>query len=385
MVPIEERARRYIAKLPPGVSGSNRHSATFHAAFILTHGFALPDDVAWSILAEFNARCDPPSDERKLRHRFMRAKSAADTDARKRGWAIGGGEFKPSKDYRGRGAFRIPESPRKLTYDCTLLERFAGEWAGRVDLLWLAARSVEDPCVIDSGRFLSILYKPNEKVLVFTNSQSQGDFVWPGDKLPAGGPQGVLFLAQPVTGDYMPNPRQGTMSRRSEENVTSWRYLVIESDKAPAKLWLGALVQMPLKVSAIYSSGKRSVHACVRIDARTKSEWDKERDAMKQALVQLGADPGAMTAVRLTRLPGCYRGLGKAARLQKLLYINPAPPMRPLIELRPRRDVLKPWLDWAQAGIADSDETGGAALTHALNYYASVSPECIEALKKLPQ
>jgi hypothetical protein len=239
--------------------------------------------------------------------------------------------------------------------------------------------------------FLSLLYyqrsevggQKSERVLVFTNSQSQGDYVWPLDELPTGGPRGVLFLAQPVTGEYAPNPRQGTMSRRSEENVTSWRFLVIESDKAPAKLWLGALVQMPLRIAAIYSSGRRSVHALIRIDARTKGEWDAERDAMKQALVQLGADPGAMTAVRLTRLPGCHRGDGSGTKQQKLLYINPEPPMRPLIELRPRRDVLKPWLAWAAAGISDSDETNGEALTHALSYYAPVSPECGEALRRL--
>src|SRR5205085_11535840 len=125
----------------------------------------------------------------------------------------------------------------------------------------------------------------------------------------------------------------------------------------------------PLRIAAIHSSGGRSVHALVRIDARTKSEWDKERDAMRETLVRLGADPGAMSAVRLTRLPGCYRNRS----LQKLLYLNPEPPMRPLLEIAPRRDVLAPWLKWAELGIADSDETNGEVLTRALNYYAPVS------------
>lgn len=165
----------------------------------------------------------------------------------------------------------------------------------------------------------------------------------------------------------------------------AWRYFVIESDKANLKQWLGAIVQFPLRIAAIYSSGGRSLHALVKIDARTKSEWDSEREALKNALVVLGADAGTMTAVRLTRLPGCWRGgpSRTGGNLQKLLFINPNPPMRPICEMAPRRDVLKPWLDWASLGVSDSDETRGAALTHALHYYAPVSDACRQALRRL--
>jgi hypothetical protein len=302
------------------------------------------------------------------------------------------------------------------------LQQFAGEWAGKVDLLWLAARSAEDPCTVTSARFLELLYRSQqtslfgvygdphkkEKVLIFTDDKSQGQAIWPDDQdLPAEGPKGVWFLAQPVDGQYHPNPRSRDkdgnprMSRRSEESVTAWRYFVIESDKAPAKLWLAAIVQMPLRISALYSSGSRSVHALVRIDARIKSEWDAEKEAIKRVLVTLGACLGSMSAVRLTRLPGTLR-YGKTTEeklpdgrkrdryirfprpgVQKLLYVNPEPPMRPLCELAPRRDVLAPWLHWASLGISDSDESEGAALTHALDYYAPVSEDCRLHLQRL--
>jgi len=45
--------------------------------------------------------------------------------------------------------------------------------------------------------------------------------------------------------------------------------------------------------------------------------------------VTLGADPGALSAVRLTRLPQAMRG----QRLQRLLYLNPDPDGRPIVEL----------------------------------------------------
>lgn len=378
---------------------------------------------ALPLLQEYNLRCQPPWSEAELLHKLDGAEKAPglkrnDGHVLPRGCLIKAEGFKPSKSFR---EYHKIEPPKKPEFVETALSKFAGDLAGTVDLLWLAARSAEDPCTVTSARFLELLYKARtkelfsysgevhkqEKVLVFTDDKSQGEAVWPADQLPTTGKNGVWFLAQPVDGEYYVNPRsrdkkgKPRMSRRSEESVTSWRHFVIESDEADLKQWLAALVQFPLRLAAIYSSGGRSVHALVKIAARTKTEWDMEKEAMMPALVTLGADRKTMSAVRLTRLPGCWRE-GKTVKerraggneferyirfqrpqLQKLLFINPDPPMRPICELSPRRDVLKPWLTWASLGIADSDETNGAALTHALGYYAPVSSECRQALKEL--
>lgn len=380
-VPIAERARNWISRMPLAVSGQGGHPATYHVACVLIQGFAMTQAEAFPILKEYSDKCKPPWSDRELLHKLDGAEKAPglkrqDGHIYPRGCLINAAGFKPSKTFKQHHKI---EPPKKVEFEHTALSKFAGELGSQVDLLWLAERSVEDPCVVSSVRFLQLLYRTGEKVLIFTDNKSQGDALWPDDKITDRGPHGVWFLAQPVDGEYHPNPRQGTMSRRSEEAVTSWRYFVIESDKANLRQWLGAIVQFPLRIAAIYSSGGRSVHALVKIDARTKGEWDTEREALKSALVVLGADAGAMTAVRLTRLPGCWRNRS----LQKLLYINPDPPMRPIYELTPRRDVLKPWLDWASFGIADSDETNGEALTHALHYYSPVSDECRQALKKI--
>jgi hypothetical protein len=47
---------------------------------------------------------------------------------------------------------------------------------------------------------------------------------------------------------------------------------------------------------------------------------------IKPVLVTLGADPGALTAVRLSRLPQAMRG----ERCQRLLYLNPLPTAVPI-------------------------------------------------------
>jgi len=100
---------------------------------------------------------------------------------------------------------------------------------------------------------------------------------------------------------------------------------------------------MPLPIVAMYSSGGRSVHALVRANAASKPEWDELRDVMSQWLCPLGADGGALSAVRLSRLPGCYREgkkdkdgrLAKFAepKMQELIWLNPKARARPLVEI----------------------------------------------------
>ena len=137
-------------------------------------------------------------------------------------------------------------------------------------------------------------------------------------------------MIQPVDGQLHWNPRQQRESKRSEEAVTSWRYAILESDKVPASDWLKILVQLPVRIVAIYSSGGSSVHALVHIDASSKSEWDAAlRTKVLPVLSLLGADPGSLTAVRLSRLPNCMRG--QTGELQELYYLNPQPEAQPLL------------------------------------------------------
>ena len=55
-------------------------------------------------------------------------------------------------------------------------------------------------------------------------------------------------------------------------------------------------------------------------------------DRLRPGLVRLGADPAAMSGVRLTRLPGAVRG----SRRQRLLYLDPAAGSVPILQ-RPER------------------------------------------------
>ena len=69
-----ERARAYVARMAPAVSGSGGHDATFRAALAVVRGFSLSEADAFELLwTEYNPRCDPPWTERELRHKVTSA------------------------------------------------------------------------------------------------------------------------------------------------------------------------------------------------------------------------------------------------------------------------------------------------------------------------
>ncbi len=70
---LAERARRYIAKMPPAISGQKGHDATWEVAQVLARGFSLSRAQSWPILLEYNARCVPPWSEPELLHKIETA------------------------------------------------------------------------------------------------------------------------------------------------------------------------------------------------------------------------------------------------------------------------------------------------------------------------
>ena len=313
-----ERARGYLAKLPVAVSGQGGHRATFRAACVLVHGFALGADEALAVLREWNRGCQPPWSESELRHKVGSAMSSV--GGRAAGYLLGGEKF-PFRviEERSVRTCAVVNAPReKPRFREETLKRIAALLHG-VDEQFVKVRSPLSPEGRTPAWFLMQLYRAGESVLVFDDFKSQGRHVCQMDDqqggvecldhLVNGCPDGVWFLCNPVDGEFHPNPRLGNKrSRRSEESVTAWRYLVLESDVAEPVDWLAALVQMPLRIAAIYTSGGQSIHALVRLDATSKADWDARARRLKPLMTVLGADPAAITAVRLTRLPGCFRG-----------------------------------------------------------------------------
>ncbi len=70
------RARAYVEKMPPAISGAHGHDALWRVARVIVADFALGDDDAMHILREYSARCQPPWSEKELRHKLDQAKRA---------------------------------------------------------------------------------------------------------------------------------------------------------------------------------------------------------------------------------------------------------------------------------------------------------------------
>ena len=68
------RARRYLEALPPAIAGEHGDLHTFRVCCRLVRGFALSDDDAFSLLADWNARCRPPWSDRELMDKVSRAR-----------------------------------------------------------------------------------------------------------------------------------------------------------------------------------------------------------------------------------------------------------------------------------------------------------------------
>ena len=69
-----ERARRYVAAIPPAIAGQQGDLATFQVCCRLVRGFALTDDEALAAIREWNRACEPAWSERELRAKLASAR-----------------------------------------------------------------------------------------------------------------------------------------------------------------------------------------------------------------------------------------------------------------------------------------------------------------------
>jgi hypothetical protein len=298
----------------PPRAGQGVHPWLFKVARYL-HPYHTPDEIC-AILQERTANCGRELEPHEI------------PDAVKNSGAC---KWEPSGKSASQKRAEWIASPtirRVPEFNPELAIRTASRVPAEITPAWLKAHSPA-PVSSSTGQFLQSFFEPHEKALVFSRYKSQGR-LWPSEIsierfCRQHWVDGAWFLRNPINGRYHWNPRTRTNSRRSLESVTAFRYAVLECDRQPKEqwfpIWLKILVQLSLAIVSITDSAGKSAHALVRIDADSKQAWDTvKRENLRPRLVPIGADDGALSAVRLTRLPGCFRG----DRKQELLYFNPA-------------------------------------------------------------
>lgn len=119
-----------------------------------------------------------------------------------------------------------------------------------------------------------------------------------------------------VLGDY--NPQAGAWIRFNpldgkgvkNDNVTDFRYALIESDTMEIEKQNAIIREMELPVACLVHSGKKSLHAIVRIDAANYEEYRKRVDYLYNVCQKNGMelDRQNRNPSRLSRMPGVMRG-----------------------------------------------------------------------------
>jgi hypothetical protein len=103
------------------------------------------------------------------------------------------------------------------------------------------------------------------------------------------------------------NPLDGRGCKN--ENVTEFRFALVESDSTEIGKQLAIIKAMELPVACLVHSGKKSLHAIVRIDAPDYDEYRKRVDYLYAACKKNGlmVDAQNKNPSRLSRMPGVMR------------------------------------------------------------------------------
>jgi hypothetical protein len=103
----EDRARAYLAKCDPAISGKGGHDTAFKTTCKIGPGFNLPQEVALGLLlTDYNPRCNPPWTEAELRHKVENAYA----HERERGWLLQTNQKKSTSKNEVRQAVSLSKS-----------------------------------------------------------------------------------------------------------------------------------------------------------------------------------------------------------------------------------------------------------------------------------
>lgn len=198
-----------------------------------------------------------------------------------------------------------------------------------IDKYWLEDREIDEPSednwhpVQELIKYLQVLFESTENVGYVTSTYKNDD----GKYLPQKGnfdrTAGELIQELhkykndigAVIGDYKPeagawirfNPLDGKGVKN--ENVTDYRYALVESDSIPVERQNAIIRELELPVATLVYSGGKSIHAVVKVEAATMEEYRKRVNYLYDVCKKnsLEVDTQNRNAARLSRMPGVVR------------------------------------------------------------------------------
>ncbi len=306
-----EQARRYIAAIPGAVSGSGGHNQTFSVACALVHGFGLGDGDAWALLCDYNRTCQPPWSEAELRHKLDSAATAKHVNPRGHlisksvKYKFGAGGSSNAREISNAQADNTkPPAPSKSkTYDLAGAIELPKPIAdGTRELLKAAFRAGEGVRICqarsgDDGREV-----PKDGGIVMSREE------WLKKLDAAGGDPNKFMRTSDKNGIFVTlNPMRISGSR--DADVTDYRHALIEFDNLAAGQQWSLIQQSHIPCTAVISSGGKSLHAWVRVDASNLREYgERVRVLYSHFAAHQRPDEKNKNPSRFSRLANCMRG-----------------------------------------------------------------------------
>ena len=246
---------------------------------------------------------------------------------------------------------------------------------------WVEGQEVREPQVwnpvVELVTFLGTLFVSTENVGYVTESWEKD-----GRYLPKKGAwdrtAGELIQALQqcdgdigaVLGDYRPevgawirfNPLDGQGIKN--DNVMDFRYALVESDTMDIDKQNAIIRELELPVACLVHSGKKSLHAIVRVDAGDYSEYRKRVDYLYEVCLKNGLkiDSQNRNPSRLSRMPGIMR----SGRKQFLVDTNIG------------KESWSEWKEWVESVTDDLPDPEG--LDSVWNDLPALSPPLIEGV-----
>lgn len=340
---LRDRIQKYLDAVPPAISGSGGHNQTFFVACRLANGFCLDEAQVYEWLCVYNQKCDPPWTERELAHKAKQAMSV--THGQPRGHLLGEHTTYRRADLVSPRA-KVGQAPTAAPvaldpvaevtkylngFSCTDLELLNASAVELVDLNndgWVMLENLFRPDELVNYVIAWEKYekkksgeiKANPKGVGKTGKVSSLIAEWKKSGTPSS-EAGGWFRINPVDGSGV-----------NDKNITAFRYALVEFDAIPIELQISFLARVPLPIAAILTSGGKSVHAWIKVEADDFKDYEKTVEEMRNILTRFGIDRTNKNPSRLSRLVGVTRQIGATGDgRQKLLYLNPNPEQRSII------------------------------------------------------
>jgi len=337
-----QRASLWLSKVPPAISGSGGHNATYTAAVGLVHGFALSHVDSLTLLEDWNKSCQPPWKATELAYKLREAASRAHT--KPRGHLLDAGGSSPS------GSFDISR--------VTFKKPVADPAPVPVPSLSPVA---PDPQASEFRRFMQTAFAPTEVVCI-CDAVEEGRPVSAGSFIPIeewlnrfDDPQSRILSPEREGIFVRINPFKPNLYSGSDNDVSAFRHVLVEFDDLPKPEQEKRLRDSGLPITVLIDSGGKSIHGWVRVDAPSRKEWDARRDEIYRVIP--GIDAKNKNPSRYSRLPGAWRS---PTSQQRLLDTNLG---------------AASWEDWLTNRESDDDKSTVVTVKELINFDPTKDPD----------